>query len=262
MHETPLSPSGISCQQILQLTVDNFRKNYFRFYKQTIANSGAKPARVAIKTPECKGFEMNSDKQISYELHTSASEPSSNRRNLLKAAATIAPFIGTLPSGAALANASSVQCALLLQQEAGAGRPIPAKSAPDNFYRVAAKTWDIRLPPTLEPAPVYQFTALDESTVVRVDGSGNTLTVTGDPPAGADNVYLLVLYVPVNDPLNVPLQELALDGDKPATCNIPSGKGFSAPPGTYCIHPIAQLEGGNFGNMGMTASCLTSFVAG
>jgi hypothetical protein len=216
---------------------------------------------------------MNSDKETSYEPHISVGEPSSNRRNLLKAAASMAPFVGTLPSGAALANASSVQCAIFLQGEAAEGRPIPISDSPDHFYRVPAKQWTTRIPPNFEPGTVYQFTPLSTPgasppPAVRVDGSGNALEIPPPPddqiPSDAVDVYLLTMYVPVDDPANVPLQQLELASDNitPATCNIPSGKGFSAPPGTYCIYPIAPLEGGDFGNLGMSASCLTSFVNG
>jgi len=264
---TSLPASGVDCQQILQLPVVDFGVNYFPLYKQNIENSGARPATVVLRPPECKGFEMNSDKHTSHEPLPSAGELSSNRRNLLKAAASMAPFVGTLPSGAALANASSVQCALFLQGEAAEPRPNPATTSMDNYYRVAAKQWITSFPPLFEPATVYQFTALGTSTVVRVDANGNNLTIpptNPNPPSGAVDVYLLILYVPLDDPLT----QLSLedDGVTPASCNIASGKGFPdgtpVAPGTYCIHPIARLEGGANGNMGMTASCLTSFVAG
>jgi len=205
---------------------------------------------------------MNSNQQTSHQPSPNGGEPSNNRRNLLKAAATMAPFVGTLPSGAALANASSVQCALFQQAEATQGRPNPITTAEDTYYRVAAKQWTTGLPPNFDPVTVFQFTALDNSTVVRVDADGNNVVIPAppndQPPNNAADVYLLVLYVPKDDPLTE--LDLVPSSTKPATCNIPSGADFSAPPGTYCIHPIADLEGTAFGNMGMTGTCLASFM--
>ncbi len=148
----------------------------------------------SAEPPECKGFKMSAKKQTSPEPHSSDDATSNNRRNLLKAAASMAPFVGTLPSGAALANASSVQCALFQQAEAAQGRPNPISTSTDTYYRVPAKQWSARLPPEFQPVTVYQFTALDYSTVVRVHADGNNIEIPAPPTTNRLPVQQTSIY--------------------------------------------------------------------
>ena len=208
---------------------------------------------------------MNSMQETSNGKRSPTVGPLNNRRSLLKAAASVAPFVGTLPSGAALANASAAQCAIDQQTQAAMGKPLPeVPPDSDNYVRVRAITWFGDNPTGGAPIKFYQFTALDGTTSVRVDSKGNRFPIPGGPNPfegipqdRLTEVELLVLYQPADSPLT--RLELDADGITPSTCTI-SSSDFSAPPGTYCIYPIAKLGQPAFGNIGMTTSCLASFA--
>jgi hypothetical protein len=210
-------------------------------------------------------------------LATAAELAMTRRRSLLKAAASVAPVLATLPNGAALANASAFQCANALLDQANLNNPdeeyageMPVSPSPgvgtDDFYRVAGKTW-VRFEIIGGNTTYYNFTAFDGQNVT-VDINGNLSTRT--PPTTATPVQLLVLYQPILD-TNGLVVDLPADSEgKPvATVESPgciiegTRSGWTTQPTApnYCIYPIARLQppSGN-NNIGMTASCLASFA--
>lgn len=188
------------------------------------------------------------------------------RRSLLRTAAATAPLIATLPNGAAMANASTYQCVVKNSNET------PPNTQPnidtDMFVRVKAKTWDSFIPGE-GPTKFYNFSSLDGSdTNITVDTKGNRYNQS--PPTSPEpaEIYLLVLYQPVDgDPMNGLYVENRIDPEIspfPSQCTVKTGlNGWTAPApgapaGAYCVYPIAQF--GDGGNMGATHSCLASFT--
>lgn len=178
------------------------------------------------------------------------SSPSASRRRLLKAAARSAPLIATLPSGAALANASAFQCLEKLQDLAGDG--LPAGAVPpstDRYVRVQAK---------LE---VYEDAALNRrwsvyripfsGSDVLVDESGNLFIVPDDADlTGTTDVELLVLYRARDNSPN------PVTADR--NCDLNAVTGWSPTSPENCVFPIAKVNTVQPGNLGMSTSCLCS----
>ena len=183
-----------------------------------------------------------------------------SRRHLLRAAAVTAPLVATLPSGAAMANASSFQCAVVDQNKLPTAAINPQD---DTFVRVQGKTWTETIAGTGE-VTFYNFTSLDGQDNVTVDADGNRYPTPAPLPQTATDIYLLVLYQPVGgDAIN----GLHVDDSEPplpSQCTVKSNlSGWTQAPdgstGTYCVYPVADLGAG--GSMGITGSCLASFTA-
>jgi len=164
------------------------------------------------------------------------------RRHLLKTAAAAAPIIATLPSGAALAQASSVQCAAKLQADPLIEPAAPFAPATDNplasttndqWVQVEADYW-YRESPSL--AIWYRYTFNSESyTIYSTDGA-TWITDGPDPGNTSQNSYKGKRYLLV-------LWELSSQGDSLSQVGV---------------YPLDGLPQAN-GELGMTTSCLASF---
>lgn len=212
----------------------------------------------------------------------------SRRRALLKAAASAAPVIATLPSGAALANASALQCVINQQQGQGGApagvleRPLPID---DKFVRVPGSIRGYEIP---DPGGsgstllvrVYRIPALPPGSGSDVYVFGDNSDLMSNPPtpgtwfdtgsgswAGIDNpAEFLVVYsadpVPIGDKSDV-----AIDADLwPSQCEIaegiPTWPGGGPTSPQHCFYPVAvQAPPNTVGNIALAHSCLVSFTA-
>jgi len=163
-------------------------------------------------------------------------DASVTRRHLLKTAATAAPFIATLPSGAALAQASSVQCAAKLQ----AAPPSDlASDADDQWVRIPADYWDRTNGTTTIPAGLYYRYPVNNPTTTIYSGDGGVTWTSGVTAPTKNNGqgyvgvrYLLVLFQ-------------FTDTNKDALEIVG-------------VYPLDGTPSAN-GDLGMTDSCMASF---
>jgi hypothetical protein len=213
---------------------------------------------------------------------------SERRRSLLKAAASAAPVIATLPSGAALANASSLQC--VISEQNGDKPPPQGTEAPqaDNYARLDVdsytEVWRIQDP--TNPASQIFVRVFH----VKIDGEdiyvyGNN-TAAGVPIMGSwfdigtatgpfrqNPTAFLYGYKATTSPLGdkddikvnpttILPEECEIDSEIPAW---PGPMGSPATPegpdeNKHCIFPFAVKADVNTpGNVPLTYSCLTSF---
>ncbi len=219
------------------------------------------------------------------------------RRGLLKAAATAAPVIATLPSGEALANASTLNC-VIAEQDGSKPSPQPVTSSADEYARFLGKiqlwVWTITTSggDLQQTAIIYEMRIPDSGGVdklVRVYGQGNpdTLPAAGtwfDPPSGAQMVpglnldaYFLYSYKTTQNPImsndDVLINEVTLLPDDCTLSDVfddPANlwPGSSVDPDfadgpqvpEHCIFPMAiRVDAGEAGNTAITNSCLMSF---
>jgi len=175
------------------------------------------------------------------------------RRNFLKAAASAAPLVATLPSGATWATSTS-QCILdaITASPSLPGAVDLSPPSADQFVRVKgeAVTWqEVQYnppPPALKTQLTYHIKALDNGTELYWMPNGEPFV----PPAGwtvkgRTDVGLLQVFTP-----------------QPSTTD-PTTVG-SCSPGTYdtqgvCLYPVSQVKSPN---IGMQASCLCSVNPG
>lgn len=184
-------------------------------------------------------------------------EPSTNRRRLLKAAATSAPLMATLPSGAALANASAFHCLVGMQGEAGgvANEVIEL----DGFIRVPARRREYTDPVGGDTFVRYVVSSSDHggSGELILDSNGESYTSLEDSlPENAEfirqfNVYLLRVFGTTGT-ANDPPVELLGDGG----C---TGNGSSP---NQCFWPIARQDSAQPGNIPLAGSCYCSIYPG
>jgi hypothetical protein len=197
-------------------------------------------------------------------------------------------FIATLPSGAALAQASAVQCVINEQVAPPDDRPAGFTQTLDRYLRISGsiERWTEQDPATSTNYPVNVYFIPDGNT-----GLGYDVRVYGDPPVGfslppgrsvgdwfdkdlslvsgpediesAAFLYLYGVESSVEDPSDV---NVVPGSVVPGGCNIAPGLTWpdppspigDAPPNT-CFHPVAvQTEAGAMGNVPLTHSCLCS----
>lgn len=180
---------------------------------------------------------MREDSRKTGQEHHEPAAPSRERRLLLKAAATAAPIIATLPNGAALANASAADCVVKDKALSDAGGAPPVNSPPppadgpsDAFVRYSA--WQ-----RICGVDVYYYVyAPSGAQWYKADGTVAIPTCGSPTPpdsrAGDKKVYVLTYWIPEDD----------FNGVHP--------DGF---------YPVTNLDDAN---MGITASCLCSVDAG
>jgi hypothetical protein len=215
------------------------------------------------------------------------SHPSIRRRQLLRAAASAGPLIATLPSGAALAQASAVQCAVAEQEAVASDQPAGVQSILVDDRRVRI-TGEVRLYQSeTNPNDVVLVYYIPAGTVAPTD-----IYVYGDPAPnvgewfdttnyvllpGAQTVGFLVQYeatsYPVADPSHIAVPVAPTDPEratKPGACEITNAPDWSddmeagAPVATptspdYCFYPFAvQVVPEHPGNIPLAYSCLCS----
>jgi hypothetical protein len=224
---------------------------------------------------------------------------STHRRRLLKAAASAAPVIATLPSGEALAAASALQC--IINEQDGTKGPAPGQvpsPSPDGYARLLgdketyaiengsggflfADVYHVQLPASGEEIRVW-----GDNAVAGVPEPGTWFSPGefGQPdfflgisdPVATNPWEFLYLYKADSSPLDSK-EDIAVNPDgTPADCDIaPSLEGVwdsqggppgaptapGSPPGKYCFHPLAVQETApqTPGNVPLTNSCLVSF---
>jgi len=178
------------------------------------------------------------------------------RRRFLKLAATAAPLVATLPSGAARAMGSSAQC-VLDAIEASDDGVVPAVSTwlpptSDTYVRLQGQQVSFSrddqstFPPSIETRTAFHIEALDgtDERFWLADGSEFFPTPSGEPAWNEDgraNVGLLKVFQPDSrtDPTTV------------GQCSPGPNDG---PP--TCLYPVSRIVPG--GNIGIQASCLCS----
>jgi hypothetical protein len=181
------------------------------------------------------------------------SSPDSARRRLLRAAASAAPLIATLPSGAAFATASTYQC--ISKDKAASAGTVPNfddyKQSLDQWYR--SKAYRVVWTHTSSPdIPTYRFSTDEVNGPFYLEEGGGLFDLTKYPgytKGSAVEVYVLRLYVPDNasDPTDV----------YPA-CTNPNGAGVpngTASPSDQCVFPFTNRQGDV---MALTGSCWCS----
>jgi hypothetical protein len=217
--------------------------------------------------------------------------PSGRRRRLLKAAASAAPLIATLPSGEALASASALQC-VISEQNGDKSQPqgeepetVPPR---DNYARLSGRVeqWLVEDPsaPTERTDAIVYYMVIDGEDI-RVwgeNGAGfpepgtwfDPVSANAFPPVAVDDfpAEFLYLYQANTAPLATK-SDLEVDAATilPAGCTIKSGISWPGPGGTpatpsgpsapeHCVFPMAvQANVGAAGNVPLTYSCLASF---
>jgi hypothetical protein len=202
-------------------------------------------------------------------------------------------MVATLPSGEALAIASSLQCVINIQQGAQ-DSPDAITPSPDNYLRVPGKLqiWSSSTSQADGGAgvglvEVYRFPDQDGQEIVIVGLNENTTpgqfappgtwfdTNTGGFLVSSTDVYFLRLFGTAQNPI-LSAADVAID---PATglatgCTIdlPSGpNSWMSPPaprpgpdgtiGRDCVYPLAlpETDPQAPGNIPLSASCLGSF---
>jgi hypothetical protein len=176
------------------------------------------------------------------------------RRRLLRAAASAAPLIATLPSGAALAVASAYQCVPKDKTASDELADTPPstttdfQSSPppptDRWLRIAATRQ--RWVKGAKPADfVYAISFPSDDTFWYLE-SGERFDTTGYRAVGRpETVAVLRIY-----------SENALAmGDLSDSCTVTVPTGAN-PPNSGCVFPVARRGVGD--NMGLTGSCWTS----
>lgn len=200
--------------------------------------------------PECKVIMMHTTPDSTVAVSPSETGPASVlRRRLLRAAASSAPLIATLPSGAALAQASAFQCLEQLKEIAAGGGPAgetrvaPEGPGGDKFLRVMARATPYRLSGG-QVVTHYVFTF--RGTPFSIDQDGNPWVDQGGLVGAEYDAYLLVIY------------HAEPDGQTPAATAACTTTPSSAPPYANCVFPVAEVETAQPGNLGLRRSCWCS----
>jgi len=192
------------------------------------------------------------------------------RRQLLRAAASVAPLIATLPSGAALAQASASNCVIEEQQaaESGLDQPEAITASKDKYVRVKgtrrkytfARTSihfdNINDSETAEAKEVYEFVVPGTRRNVSVDEQGNWVDLSGATPSGGPvDQFFLVIYKPIG-----------FEGKVTELCDLenqvhfwPEGAPQPSPP-DYCIAPLAKVSTNQPDNIALDGSCVASLA--
>ena len=175
-----------------------------------------------------------------------------HRRKLLKAAASAAPLVATLPLGGAWATSTS-QCIADAAAQSAAGQIANTRSWPppnsDTYVRVQGQqvtfTKGTCCPPRTETAIVYHIAALDggaEWKYWKADGS--SFNPTGWTRGTVANVALLKVFHPVPNATNPLTVEQCIPGTNDS---VPT-----------CLFPVTQVQLGSTQNIGIQTSCLCS----
>ncbi|MGB5834272.1 MAG: hypothetical protein WBG92_20120 [Thiohalocapsa sp.] len=191
-----------------------------------------------------------------------------DRRRLLRAAATAAPLVATLPSGAAWAQASTAQCILDTQPGGSAYPGYESAVIEANIIRVLAIKQDWIVPPDSTLTTTYYLpdaAAYYEAATDPADDAGLPVNPFPDDPLPAwvlvpgqdaleppyaglgfgEIVYVLRMYRP--DP-NASTAETVVNCD---------GSETGTPP--LCVWPVRST---NSGFQGMANSCMCSVNPG
>jgi hypothetical protein len=214
--------------------------------------------------------------------------PSIRRRQLLRAAASAGPLIATLPSGAALAQASAVNCAVAEQEASVGDQPAPVQNVliDDKRVRIAGEVrlYQSKTDPKDQPLVYYIPAGTIAPTEIFVYGdpapnAGEWFDTTDYTivPGSAQAVGFLVQYdassYPVADASDIAVPTNPTDpalATKPGACQITNAPDWSddreagAPVDTptspdYCFHPFAvQVSPEQPGNIPLAYSCLCS----
>jgi hypothetical protein len=216
------------------------------------------------------------------------------RRALLKAAASAAPLIATLPGGEALANSSLLQCVINQQMGADeAPKSIRELTDPLDTYSREDGFLDFYLAPDPRQPPGTTLTVLLRVYRIREMPPGaGWLSVYADlnlpefPPLGSwfqtgQMGYTLLgsverqflrAYGTARAPIQAPT-DVAINFPLPGGCNFDvtwPGPAGGTPDGPqepqHCFYPLAvqsvQGASNNAGNVPLAASCLASFDRG
>jgi hypothetical protein len=241
-----------------------------------------------------RGLEGQFDTESTDEHETeTARHVSQARRKLLKAAASAAPVIATLPSGEALAMTSSLQCVINEQDDSNKSQPSPIVTDADKYVRVTGRleVWQSNTSVAdggagLGQIEVYVIPDQDGKEIWVVGENASTTVspiapvgtwfdraTAQSPPLSSDERQFLRFYradaFPIGSSTGV-----AANPDPPylstgcGTSN-PAG-GWSQPPapragpdgsiGRDCVYPLAvQADTRTPGNIPLTYSCMASF---
>jgi hypothetical protein len=230
------------------------------------------------------GQNMQNDAPMSdwdQQAAADSSLPSIRRRQLLRSAGVAGPLIATLPSGAALANASAVQC-VIAEQQTDRVEPDGRVFALDKYVRVmgAVESWQLK-PSGGSPAVAVRIYYLPATSTgldfdVRVYGDlrpdskelgdwFDTADATTSTPLKSRDAAFLYEYKVAN---TVPEKSDVsfIEGDlAPADCEVETldwtGSPFGDKPSSpeHCFFPMAvQVAPQQPGNVPLTYSCLCS----
>ncbi|WP_200242146.1 hypothetical protein [Thiohalocapsa halophila] len=190
---------------------------------------------------------------------------SGRRRSLLKAAASAAPVIATLPSGEALANASALQCVINEQNQAGppvtVDIPVPDD---DTYVRVSGEVREYFTEASNagpgERRTVYFFEGDVPQANILVNPDGSWFDDTGwqqDNSQTREAAFLVQYNATTTDPTTAEVNtECELEVGTDSWTGIVTGP--RAP--QHCFYPMAvKAPQGNAGNVPLTTSCLASF---
>jgi hypothetical protein len=241
-----------------------------------------------------RGFERQVDAQNTDTREVTPRQVSPARRKLLKAAASAAPVIATLPSGEALAMTSSLQCVIHEQDNSNKPQPNPVVVNADQYVRVPGRreVWQSNTSVAAGGAGVGQIE------VYRIpDQDGNEILVVGDnlntnvnpiapvgtwfnpataqppsPSSSAERQFLRFYRAdafPIASSTNVAADPAPPYLSTGCGTSNPAG-GWSQPPapragpdgsiGRDCVYPLAvQADTRTPGNIPLTYSCMASF---
>jgi hypothetical protein len=174
-----------------------------------------------------------------------ADAPAQDRRRLLRAAATAAPLIATLPSGAALAVASTYQCVDKDKVASTSAADFVASTSLDQWVRVAARRQEWSK--IDNPSTTRWAISFDDVNWYRQNTGKYLNTANWTPIGSPEDVAVLRIY-----------SQAALQiGDVSNSCAPLSPLPANAPY-SGCVFPIAQRDVSD--NMGSTGSCMASFA--
>jgi hypothetical protein len=200
-----------------------------------------------------------------------AQDPS--RRRLLRAAASAAPLIATLPSGVALA-ASAAPCVVqnrdLTNPPGDTGGPTQGLDytvgpSTDGWLRygpVSRAKWTRTIGTTTEEAFAYEFPMSGGGKKWYLETTGAEFIPTPPAPevpwiedtsSRRDDIYVLRLYAPKDDPASPTYVT------RPVPCLVPLIDDATLPYGGSCVFPFRR-RGGAENLLGMNASCMTSVL--
>jgi len=185
------------------------------------------------------------------------------RRQLLRTAASVAPLIATLPSGAALAQASALNCADKQREAAASGldQPDAIAASMDGYIRVHGTRTRYRFPfdnindeEKAAERDVYEFAVPGTHRPVTVDVEGNWIDLEkseAERLGAPEDQFFLVLY------------KAGFDGRVSEFCDLETRVQYwpqDAPQASspeFCIAPLATISDEN---IVLTASCAASLA--
>jgi hypothetical protein len=188
---------------------------------------------------------------------------SPERRRLLRAAASVAPLVATLPSGAALASASisgcisqSVDQSHLTPPQMPDALDLAISPSGDGWLRAAAILRRMRRGGFRKDGYTFSGDPLTGPFYDGLNGIQLDATWTVDTTVAAKNVAVLVMRTPLPD------------GTNPTTIDLTAPGCTRAPNTVYpasfngCVYPVGRLDrsvSAINGNTALTNSCWASF---